>query len=78
MVDERNGWAVVYREDDEVIYDSIIGGLIPIEIRVQDHILITRDGGNTWQDVSPPELVVVSEYQGNDYYGSIKKRQYSF
>ena len=68
MLDEANGWAVAYRENNDEMYDLFQDEMIPIEMTAQDHILITPDGGKTWQDVSPPELVWVKNEAGKAYY----------
>jgi photosystem II stability/assembly factor-like uncharacterized protein len=41
MLDANTGWAV--------------GGVSDVRLGVGDHILRTQDGGQTWQDVTPPE-----------------------
>jgi hypothetical protein len=43
MIDADAGWA--------------IGGAA--DARLQDHVLLTGDGGSTWKDVTPPEKTVV-------------------
>jgi photosystem II stability/assembly factor-like uncharacterized protein len=50
MLDATTGWA--------------FGGAESVTFGTGDHVLRTRDGGQTWQDVTPPEPIPVDQLTG--------------